>query len=1204
MMDIGTVCIHCGEPLQCSVSGRQCVACLLELVASPESFDIDAQDDAGGQESPFLSNGVLPRFKDYVLHEEIARGGMGVVYRAQQISLKRPVAIKLILAGQLATTASVQRFLTEAEAAAKLDHPGIVPIYEVGQHETQHFFSMKLIDGANLAQRMSEFALTNSMSPQEARDQQKQIANLIARVARALAFAHERRVLHRDVKPGNILIDCDGNPYLIDFGLAKLTGHDASGLTLSAAILGSPSYMAPEQALGDVNNVTTLADVYGLGAVLYELLTGQPPFLGSTALATMRQLTDTPPKRPSRLNARVHRDLETVALKCLEKKPEQRYAGAAQVAEELERFVRNEPITARRVGSIESLWRWSRRHRVIAGFSAALLLALVVGFAAVTWQWRRAELTNVRLEESIDRSLWSDIIGMVDRYENSEALAHLAARLRSDPNDWRSAMLATSILDHRHFASPAFPAVSHGDAFEIAHVTFSPNGKRFATAAADGTARIWDSTSGRLIARLPHDAAVTWVDFSPDGRTVVTASRDHTAKRWNVESGQLLSSFPHDDVVNMAVHDTSGDWIATASDDRNVRLWNAPSQKFAAAFDCAAAVVSVDIGPDDRLLTASIDGTIRIFDIDDLSTPTLAHSLPTRGKTERALFSHDGRFVVSTSANNEIGWQIDNQRTVFDVGRQPSCYSALAMNKNHALLPIGGRITQVMDLETGNMVSDKFRPKYQTFANSFDHLGRRIATGGWDYAVQIIDYQTSIPDVSPIQLPAVPQQLQFSPDDQSLLIRTGSLQFVTNSPSEQASVFLWRLNKPAQANTFKPTQGRTNVGAINHRNDRFAVGTGEGVVILDRDLQVLRRLGKAGGLRSIAFTPDGQRVVICQTNGTFSVWDVQSGERMVGPADTGGECYCYRLSPDGRLLAVASDDGFVSLWNTETGEQNGQQIEHGGTLNDVTFSPDGKLIATASDNHTAKIWSVDSLRCVQTFRHRFRVQAAKFSPDGSKLVTAANDFTAQIWDIPSGRPIGATMRHQGEVSNAEFSPDGTKVLTSARDGTARIWDARSGAPLVPMMIHDSALREANFSPNSRLAVTIDHDALRVWDVETGLPVGVKVLQKSGQGIGHDSMGERAPFTSDSASVLWSMVVPETQLCSTEIPPTPVPTWFPEMLEAIGGQELDSSNSPVRVSIDDALSTRKIWSQRPPSGPDFFQDRLRSWLSGTSPTTAE
>ncbi len=345
-MDINTVCMKCGEPLESSVSGRQCVACLLELAAAPERFEIGDSDDLDDRASRFLSEGVLPQFKDYVLHEEIARGGMGVVYRAEQISLKRPVAIKLILAGQLATIDSVQRFRTEAEAAAKLDHPGIVPIYEVGQHETQHFFSMKLIDGANLAQRIAEFALTDSMSVVEARQQQKRIATLMAQVARALAFAHERRVLHRDIKPGNILIDRIGNPYLIDFGLAKLTGHDASGLTLSAAILGSPSYMAPEQAMGDASNVTTLADIYGLGAVLYELLTGQPPFQGPTALATMRLLTDTPPKSPSRLNRRVHPDLETIALKCLDKEPKQRYSGAAFVADELDRFIRDEPISA------------------------------------------------------------------------------------------------------------------------------------------------------------------------------------------------------------------------------------------------------------------------------------------------------------------------------------------------------------------------------------------------------------------------------------------------------------------------------------------------------------------------------------------------------------------------------------------------------------------------------------------------------------------------------------------------------------------------------------------------------------------------------------------------------------------------------------------------------------------------------------------
>ncbi len=262
----------------------------------------------------------------------------------------------------------------------------------------------------------------------------------------------------------------------------------------------------------------------------------------------------------------------------------------------------------------------------------------------------------------------------------------------------------------------------------------------------------------------------------------------------------------------------------------------------------------------------------------------------------------------------------------------------------------------------------------------------------------------------------------------------------------------------------------------------------------------------------------------------------------------------------------------------------------------MTFSPDGRFIATAADDHTANVWTVDALKCVHVCHHEYRVEACKFSPDGRKLVTGSNDFTAKIWDLASGEQIGATMRHQGEVSNAEFSSDSKRILTSARDGTARIWDAQSGQPLVPMMVHDSSLREANFSPSARLAVTIDHDALRVWDVESGLPVGVKVLQKSGPGIGHDSMGERAPFTSDSSAILWTMYVPETQLCSTEIPPTPVPPWFPDLLEAIGGLRVDNSTSPVRVSINDVLNTRKAWTQRPPSGTDFYQDRLRKWLS--------
>ncbi len=491
---------------------------------------------------------------------------------------------------------------------------------------------------------------------------------------------------------------------------------------------------------------------------------------------------------------------------------------------------------------------------------------------------------------------------MVDRHENSEALAHLAGRLRADPNDWRSAMLAASILDHRRFATAPFPAVTHGDSIEISHATFSPDGSRFATAGADSSARIWDSSTGRLICQLPHATKVTWVDFSPDGQSVVTASRDHTVKQWKSETGEQQTAFDHEGPVNMAVYDRSGNWVASASDDHQMRLWNVITQSLSASFDCGAAVVSVDFGPERQLLVATADGNILIFDLADPTTPTTTERPFVRGRTARASFSHDGRFVLASSTTNEICWQVENKTTVFDFPRQPSCFSALAWNKNHALLHIGDRISQVMDLESVNTASDKIRPKYQTFAAAFDRSGRRVATGGWDYAVKILDYQSNTPAVSPIRLPAVPQQLEFSPDDQTLLVRTGSLQFITNNSAETSSVSIWRLNASPPSKTFKAAKGTTTIGAINHRNDRFAVGTNNGLIVLDRDLQSVQRLDEQGDLRSVAFTPDDQRIVLCQTDGRFSVWDVQSGRRIIGPVDTGGACYCYRLSPDGRLL--------------------------------------------------------------------------------------------------------------------------------------------------------------------------------------------------------------------------------------------------------------------------------------------------------------
>src|SRR5216110_192454 len=367
----GTFCRKCGAAIPPNSPQHSCGACLLET-------GLGLDEPVAGVDDPGRPIPMLMDFGDYELLEQIGRGGQGVVFRARQKSLNRIVALKVIGLGNWATKAHLKRFRLEAEAAARLEHPGIVPIHEVGERDGSCYFSMKFVEGGQL----DEIVRRTPMSIRQA-------AELIAKVARTVHYAHQHRILHRDIKPGNILLDAKGEPHLTDFGLARLVGSEST-VTRTLEVLGTPSYMAPEQAVGNNDALNSATDVYGVGAVLYQLLTGHPPFAGGTTYETIKLLLDTEPRQPRLWNPKIDRDLSTICLKCLEKDPQRRYSSALALAEDLERWLKHEPIQARRTGVLTRGKKWVRRNP-----TSALLAASLVALAAATcWIVWKSELVR------------------------------------------------------------------------------------------------------------------------------------------------------------------------------------------------------------------------------------------------------------------------------------------------------------------------------------------------------------------------------------------------------------------------------------------------------------------------------------------------------------------------------------------------------------------------------------------------------------------------------------------------------------------------------------------------------------------------------------------------------------------------------------------------------------------------------------------
>ena len=624
--------------------------------------------DPVGPNGVGLARGSAVRyFGDYEIQAELGRGGMGVVYQAKQVSLNRPVALKMLRAGLLAGDDDLRRFQNEAEAVALLDHPGIVPIYEVGEHEGQRYLSMKLVRGGNLADRLAAY-----------KDDPRGVAALVAEAAEAVHHAHMRGILHRDLKPANILVDAQGRPYVTDFGLARRVQGDVE-LTLSGTILGTPGYMSPEQAAGRRGTITTATDVYGLGSVLYALLTGKAPFTGDSVVDTLHKVREQAPEPPHNYNAKLPRDLEVICLKCLEKDPRRRYSSAQALADDLRAWLGSRPIAARPVGTLTLARLWCHRRPAVAGLSAAVVVVALAGLAFGASQWSAA-LRNAQVaREKAALATANERLALANAREaqqrgdqlvaTNRSLRHTtyASVMRLAQREWEQGNigLARTRLDSlaprpgesdlrgfdwsflkRQFdaclLSLPFPGVS--SVIDGRSVSFSSDGRRLIATSRELLV-IFDTTTGRETLRIPGGPFLD-ATFSPCGRYLATLSLE--------AEGHVAPQERRTGRVTLTIRDA---------------VTSEPLRRLVAreGFDGHA-----NFSPDGRFLALKIaserpTGWRSTLALIDVATGTEVRLLyDGRGVAKRAAFSPDGRFLVS-----ETGLRHDHDLGQGDGGNNP-----------------------------------------------------------------------------------------------------------------------------------------------------------------------------------------------------------------------------------------------------------------------------------------------------------------------------------------------------------------------------------------------------------------------------------------------------------------------------------------------------------------------------------------------------
>lgn len=1076
---------------------------------------------------------VFPDVPGYEILELIGEGGMGVVYRARQKELKRAVALKMILPQRQAGEAERIRFRLEAEAVARLQHPNIVQIYELGEHAGQLFFAMELVEGKTLTSWLRE----RRLSP-------RQSAAIVATLAHAVQAAHNRLVIHRDLKPDNVLVTADGTLKITDFGLARHLDRarleNSLGVRTSSpgglsdgALLGTPDYMAPEQARGRAAEIGPATDVYALGAILYRLLTGRPLFSCATLLDLLHSVIHTPPAPPSQLNSTVDRDLEAICLHCLEKDPTRRYGSTLELAEELGRYGLGETVRVRPVGRGVRAWRWSKRNPALAGALVALLLVLVSGatLASILAVLADQRADEAQAAEARAKAKAEDEERERKRAENNERRAVSAetrasqkasdeekARERAETNAQR-AKAAEDEANRRTVAEKLAREKAewllYRGQMQLAHSLWREGRTWEARETLDSCRwdlRGWEHDylytlfhrrGQRSLAQF--QGGVQSVASSPDGQWLAFSTYEGTTGIWETRSLQPVRIIKKGLVSVCFGQLPRHGWIVAGAKATAVELYELATGKLVQTLKGhVGAIKTVCCSPDQRwIASGGEDKTVKLW---STQTGLLAHDLRRHTAEINGLcFSPDGKQLFSTSRDGTTrAWDVQNGKEEFVLKGHENGMYAVAFSPD-------GKIIATSDLEGVALWDAKTRQKTRTLDHivtnpclSFSPDGRTLVTGGYDNALRLWDVQTG----------KAQQVLQGQLGIFSLCYLAGGRKLL--SGGWDGTVTLWDLglgmeNVTIDANgsgvnfvRFSPDGQRVVTGGSDLSVRVFHGVTGENLFTASRmtpgfqagsfspDNRWIAAAGSEGlvllydtwkepepiilgepGIRLVAldFRRDGRQLLSVLVDGKVTLWDTAT-RRMVSSfqAEAGGDWLSAEYSPDGTNILVAGGNPLGYILDAQTGKVKQSLKGHLAAIFCACYSADGRWIVTGGQDCTARLWEAATGKEIRTFRQNDRVMTVALSPDGRRLATGSEKKIVRLWDVQTGQEVFSFREHTEQVSCVTFSPDGRRLASASMDRTVRIHDAFASQPELTCRGHINDITSIQTSADGKLLV--------------------------------------------------------------------------------------------------------------------------------------